>query len=84
MTSSSPCRRPLGPESVLTFAEVCRELGMGRATVETFLRRHGIRPLRFGEGARAERYRWGDVIEAAAQGQPAAPVRRQQRRKMDL
>lgn len=69
--STLDLRRPLGPESVLSFAEVCRELGMGTASVQEFMDRHRIRPLRFGPGPRQRRYRWGDVIEAAPrEGEP--------------
>lgn len=83
--SSSPCRRPLGPDSLLTFAEVCRELGMGRPAVQAFIKRHGIKPGSFAEGTRGDRWRWGDFLEAAfpqAKSEAeTAPPRRPQRRR---
>lgn len=57
--------RPLGDASLLTLKGVCRELGMSKETVQAFLDRHRIRPLRFGPGDRQVRYRWGDILEAA-------------------
>ena len=77
-------RSPLTADSLLTRSQVAAELQIGEGALARILAR--VRPRRVGEGARAKRWLWGEVLSALpADGEePVRRTRASRRRVVEL